>query len=668
MSRPRLQSLALLVAALWLATAPLAAQRGTENGEWRFYGGDAGSTKYSPLDQINAETVVELEIAWRWKSDNFGPRPDYNWEVTPLMVDGALYFTAGSRRDAIAVDALTGETLWMFRFDEGVRGDRAVRPQNRGLAYWSDGADDQRILLISPGFQLIALDAKTGRPIEGFGDEGVIDLTQGLDRDVVEPGKIGSSSPAIVVDGVVVVGAAMAPGTAPASKTSVPGYIRGFDVHSGKQLWTFRTIPRPGEFGHETWEDGSWKYTGNTGAWAPLSADLELGYVYIPVEAPTGDFYGGHRPGDNLFSDSLVCLEAKTGKRVWHFQTVHHDVWDYDLSSPPVLANVTVDGKSRKIVAQPTKQGMLFVLDRVTGEPIWPIEERPVPQSEVPGERSSPTQPFPTKPAPYELQGSGNDSLIDLTPELKAEALEIAAKYKQGPIYTPPIERDSNGQIATLVIPNHTGGSNWPGGALDAETGIIYVASVNRADALALRQPDPARSDMAYVAGSGRFRGSQGGSSRVGRGTRRPTNRNIGPQSLPLHKPPWGRITAIDLNSGEHVWMIPNGDAPDYIKEHPALKGVDLSGVGNPERAPLLVTKALLFGGVGSGLFNAGTAGGSPVFRAIDKATGKVVHQMELPSGTSGVPMTYMVNERQFIVVAVGGRGHPAELVALAVP
>ena len=667
MTPTRLKAFASLLLLLpFLIPQPSAAQHGTPGADWLFYGGDAGSTKYSPLDQINAENVHELEIVWRWKANNFGPRPDYNWEVTPLAVDGVLYATAGTRRDAVAIDGLTGETLWMYRFNEGVRGARAVRPQNRGLTYWTDGEGDERILMISPGFHLIALDAKTGRVIEDFGDGGIVDLTLGLDRDVVQPGRIGSSSPAIVINDVVVMGAALQAGTAPASKENVPGYIRGYDVRTGKKLWTFHTVPRPGEFGHDTWEDGSWEYTGNTSAWAPLSGDEELGYVYLPLEMPTGDYYGGHRPGDNLFGDSLLCLDAKTGERVWHYQTVHHDIWDYDLPSAPILANVTVDGRPRKVVAQPTKQGFLFVFDRVTGEPIWPIEERPVEQSDIPGEKTAPTQPFPTKPAPFELQGTGNDNLIDLTPELKAEAIKIASQYGQGPLFTPLIKRDSGGKIATLMMPNVRGGANWPSGALDAEEGVVYIASVTRMTALGLGRPDASRSDMDFI-------GIRGGPSYalprnadVPPGT--PANNNLGPQGLPLAKTPWGRITAIDLNTGDHRWMVPNGEAADFIKQHPALQGVDLSGVGNSERATLMVTKTLLFAGVGAGLFNLDHAGGNPMFRILDKATGKLIHELELPTGTTGIPMTYMVNGRQFVVVAVGGRGQPAELVALAVP
>ena len=664
LSNPKLAALALLTLSFPLL---LRSQSGTQGGEWRVYGGDTGSTKYSPLDQINAGNVSELKIIWRWKANNFGPRPDRNWQATPLMANGVLYTTAGTRRDAVAIDAATGETLWMFRLDEGPRGARAVRAQNRGLAYWTDGTQE-RIFMISPGYQLVALNAKNGRLIEDFGEGGLVDLTQGLDRDVVSPGRIGSSSPAIIINDVVIMGAALQGGGAPPSKTNVPGYIRGFDVRSGKKLWTFRTVPHPGEFGNETWEDNSWEYTGNTAAWAPLSGDEELGYVYIPVEMPTGDYYGGHRLGDNLFADSLVCLDVKTGKRIWHFQTVHHNIWDYDLASPPILANVTVDGRPRKIVAQPSKPGFLWVFDRVTGEPIWPIEERPVPQTDIPSERTSPTQPFPTKPAPFERQGSQDDNLLDLTPELKAEAIEIARRYKQGPIYTPPIVRDANGKIGTISVPNAQGAANWEGGALDPETGIVYIASTNRETVLGLSQPDPSRSDMAFIGGGGERGGRSGRPRGQGGSSLGFVRTNIGPQGLPLLRPPWGRITAIDLNTGEHVWMKPNGDAPDYAKNHPALKGVDLSGVGNPDQATLLVTKTLLFGGVGGGLFNAGVGGGSPMFRVMNKANGELIHQMELPAGTTGIPMTYMLNERQYIVVAIGGAEHDAELVALALP
>jgi len=656
--------------ALSLLTASLAfAQHGAQNGEWRFYGGDAGTTKYSPLDQINATNVKQLKIAWEWKAQNFGRRPDINWEVTPIMVGGVLYFTAGTRRDAIAIDAATGETLWMYRFDEGPRGQLVARSVNRGLAYWSDGKGDDRILLVSPGYQLIALRAKNGAPIDDFGTHGIIDLTEGLDRAVVKPGTIGLSSAPIVVRDTVVVGAALQTGTAPATKENVPGYIRGFDVRTGKKLWTFHTIPRPGEFGNDTWEGDSWKYTGNTGAWAPLSGDEELGYVYIPVEMPTGDFYGGNRPGNSLFSDSLVCLDARTGKRIWHFQLVHHDIWDWDIAAPPLLLDVTVAGKKIKAVAQVTKQAFTYVFDRVTGEPVWPIVERPVPQSDVPGEKTSATQPFPTRPAAFDRQGTSLDDLIDFTPELHDQAVKMAAQYKLGPLYTPPIVPDTAGKVAMLMLPSHLGGANWQGGAADAENGILYVASFTNQDPLAISPADPKRSDMGYVGGRGGARGGPGGGAAAGGGDpdSRPAGRaNIGPQGLPLIKPPWGRITAIDLNTGDHVWMIPNGEAPDYIKNHPALKGIDLSNAGRPSRAMLMVTKTLLFSGEGNNLYATPAGAGGNMFRAIDKKTGKVVYEMELPAMATGVPMTYMAGGRQFIVVAIGAPGVPAELVALA--
>ena len=664
-----------LVLAVLIAGLRLNAQYGAKNGEWRFYGGDAGTTKYSPLDQINASNVKDLKIVWEWKAQNFGRRPDFNWEVTPVMAGGVLYFTAGTRRDPIAIDTATGETLWMYRLDEGSRGQVVARTVNRGIAYWSDGKGDDRILLISPGFQLVALNARNGLPIASFGKNGIVDLTEGLDRDVVKPGQIGSSSPAIVVRDTVVVGAALQTGTAPPSKNNVPGYIRGFDVRSGNKLWTFRTIPHAGEPGNETWELNSWSYTGNTGAWAPLSADEELGYVYIPVEAPTGDFYGGTRPGANLFSDSLVCLDARTGNRIWYFQLVHHDVWDWDIAAPPALVDINVDGRRIKAVAQVTKQAFTFVFDRVTGKPVWPIVERPVPQSSVPGEKTFPTQPFPTKPAPFDRQGTSLDDLIDFSPALKEEAIKIASQYQMGPLFTPPILRDSSGKIATLMLPHHVGGGNWPGGAIDPETGMLYVASVTNQDTLALTEADPKRSDMGYVGGGGRGgRGTAGASGPAppitddGESGRPVQRTNIGPQGLPLIKPPWGRITAIDLNTGDHVWMVANGDAPEYVKNHPAMKGIDLRNAGRPSRALLMVTKTLLFAPEGNNLWASPAGAGGNMFRAIDKKTGKTIREMALPAMATGVPMTYMVNGRQFIVIAVGATGVPAELVALALP
>ncbi len=422
-----------------LGGAP-SAQRGAQNGDWRYYGGDPGSTKYSPLDRINAANVKNLRIAWRWKADNFGADPEYNLQATPLAVNGILYTTAGTRRSVVAIDGATGETLWMFRLDEGDRGRAAPRRNHRGVSYWTDGRGDERILYITPGYQLIALNAKTGDPIPAFGKNGAVDLFDELDTTRPRDGQIGASSPPMIVRNVAIVGSAL-PASAGRDRRNVPGHVRGYDVRTGKRLWTFHTIPRPGEFGNDTWQNDSWSFVGNTAVWAPMSADEELGYVYLPVETPTNDTYGGHRPGNNLFAETLVCLDATTGKRVWHFQFVHHGIWDYDIPAPPILLDVTVNGKPIKAVAQVTKQAFTYVFDRVTGRPVWPIEERPVPQSDVPDERTAATQPFPTRPPPFDRQGVTEDDLIDFTPELKAEALKMASEYKLGPLFTPPIRR-----------------------------------------------------------------------------------------------------------------------------------------------------------------------------------------------------------------------------------
>jgi len=625
----------ILLALLCVSAAGLSNLWAQSTGDWAYYGSDARSTKYSALDQINASNVSKLAVAWRFNATNYGPRPETNWQVTPLAVNGILYFTAGTRRAVVAVDGATGETLWTYRLDDSARG--AVRTNNRGVAYWTDGRGDERILLISPGYQLVALNARTGVVIPNFGDKGLVDLFKGLDRDVVPPGVIGSTSPAMIVKDTVVVGAALLLGMRPKSKENVPGYVRGYDVRTGKLLWTFKTVPHPGDAGIETWEQDSWKYTGNTGVWAPMSADPELGYVYLPIEAATGDIYGGHRPGANLFAETLVCLDARTGKRIWHYQLIHHGIWDWDIPAAPVLIDITVDGKPIKAVAQVTKQAFAYVFDRVTGKPVWPIVERPVPQSDVPGEKTSPTQPFPTKPAAFDRQGVALDDLIDFTPELKAEAVKVASTYKLGPIYTPPILFDAGGKRATLTLPNATGGANWQGAAADPETGFLYVPSATNPSAYALEK-DAKASDMDFI-------------SRTV-----PVDRV---QGLPLIKPPYGRITAIDLKTGDHAWMIPNGVTAEAIRNHPALKGVDTSKFGSPERAPLLVTKTFLF--AADGLSGRG-------FRAIDKKTGATVFETQLPASVTAMPMTYMAGGRQFIVMALGGRPGESELVALSVP
>ena len=504
--------------------------------------------------------------------------------------------------------------------------------------------------MVTPGFQLVALDAVTGRPVPDFGDGGVVELRLGLGRELdLIDAPIGSSSPPIVVDDVIVVGSALRSGSSPPSRENPPGHVRGYDAFTGELRWTFHTIPQPGEYGHETWEDGSWEYTGNVAVWTALSADPDLGHVYLPVELGTGDYYGGHRLGDNLFSQSIVALDASTGQRVWHFQTVHHGIWDYDPPAAPILADLVVDGREIPAVALITKQTFTFVFDRRTGEPVWPIEERPVPQTDVPGERTAPTQPFPTKPPPYDRQGVDPADLIDFTPELRAEAEEILAQLHYGPLYEPPTVPVEGGTQGTLMVPGSLGGANWPGGALDPESGYLYVQSATGPSVISLIN-EPEVSDMDYIRGGG-LRLRQGG----------------GPQGLPLFKPPWGRVTAIDLNRGEIAWQVPNGDAPDYVKNHPALEGIDVGRTGRQDRGGLLATSTLLFAGEGGGMFATFGSGGNR-FRAHDKATGEIVAEIELPANQTGLPMTYMHEGRQYIVVAVGARRHPAELVALALP
>jgi quinoprotein glucose dehydrogenase len=622
--------------------------------EWLNNRGDLGSTSYSPLAQINRDNFDKLRIAWRWKSDNFGPTPEFYYRATPLMADGVLYTTAGLRRDVIAIDAASGETLWMYRLDEGARGASAPRRSSgRGVSFWrsTDPHEESRVFVISPGFQLVALDARTGRPVSSFGTDGIVDLKSGLPRvDELPKTPPGSSSPPVIVGDVVVVGVAFAAGGAPPSKNAVPGWVRAYDARTGTLKWSFHTVPQQGDAGLDTWGEESWRYTGNTGLWSPFSADAKRGYVYLPIEAATGDFYGGHRHGNNLFSDTLVCIEANTGRRVWHYQIVHHDIWDYDIPAPPVLADITVAGKKIPALVQVTKMGLAFVFDRVTGKPVWPIEERRVPQSDVPGEQTSPTQPFPTRPAPFEPQGLKREDLIDFTPELKRQALEIVSHYRFGPPYLPPSVVAEGGNLGSLLRPSLSGGANWQGAAFDPETGIFYVSSISSVSPIGLRQ-DPKISDMRYIGayGEGFPNGSLGG-----------------PAGLPLIKPPWGRITAIDLNSGNHLWAIPNTNTPEWASNNPALAGIALPRTGSFDQVGLLVTKTLLIAGEGSGLWRAG-GGGNKLF-AYDKATGAILHELTLPANQSGIPMTYAVDGRQYIAVAVGAKGSPGDLIALTLP
>ncbi len=650
-------SCGLLVA---MATA-VAGQGGASGAEWPTYGADLANTRYSVLDQIDGSNFDDLEIAWRFKTDNFGPRPEFNFQSTPLMVEGVLYSTAGTRRSVVALDAETGELLWMYRRDEGARGDAAPRRlSGRGLAYWTDGTEE-RIVYVTPGYRLIALDARTGRPVSEFGHRGVVDLKLEADQRM-DPvtSDIGLQAAPIIANDVIVVGAAHSPGVWPKSMRNEKGFVRGYDVRTGERLWIFHTIPMAGEFGADTWLNDSREYTGNTGAWAQMSADEALGLVYVPTEAPTNDAYGGHRPGDNLFADSVLALDLKTGRRVWHFQTVHHDVWDWDLPCAPILVDIVVDGRAIPAIAQPSKQGFVFVLDRTTGQPVWPIEERPVRAGDVPGEWYAPTQPFPTKPPPFERQGVSLDDLIDFTPQLRAEAITFVSDYQIGPIFTPPVVSRFTGPRATIMLPRATGGANWQGGSLDPETNILYIFSNTSAWGMGLVNA-PERSDMQFIQGLAPDPASPRGGSGVGRFAQ------LTVQGLPLAKPPWGRITAIDLGEGEIVWQIPHGETPDNVRNHPALAGLSIPRTGRLGRIGTLVTKSLVIAGEG-GIFTTPSGTRGAMLRAYDKSTGAEVGAVYMPAPQTGSPMTYMLDGRQYIVIAISGAGYSGELLAFSLP
>jgi quinoprotein glucose dehydrogenase len=576
--------------------------------------------------------------------------------------------------------------LWMHVEDEGVRGQNAPRSgAGRGVAYWAspDGAD-RRIIYVTPGYRMLALDAKTGRPVPAFGRDGVVDLKTEIDQDLnLETAEIGLNATPLIIGDVIVVGAAHRAGGAPRTMHNVKGYVRGYDVRTGKRLWIFHTIPKPGQFGYDTWLDGAAEKNGNTGAWAQMSADPELGLVYVPVEMPTGDYYGGNRLGNTLFSESLVALDYRTGQRKWHYQTVHHGLWDYDLSCAPILFDMTVDGRTVKALAQPTKQAFLFVLNRETGEPIWPIEERPVPQSTVPGERTSPTQPFPTKPAPFDMQGVTEDDLLDLTPALKAEALEVAKRYRMGPLFTPPVLSSLDGPLATLQVPADTGGANWPGGSFDPQTNFLYIHSHTTVFLNGNVPANPAQSDMGYVAGQARAAGPgpaagargtgaapgpAGGARGTAAGPGAARGRGATVQGLPLVKPPYDRITAYNMNTGDLIWQKTHSSTPDDIRNHPALKGLDLPRLGQPGRTfvGVLTTGSLVVAGEG-GVHTDASGKRVALLRAYDKLTGADVGAVDMPAKATGSPMSYEIDGKQYIVLAVSG-ADGAELLAYALP
>jgi quinoprotein glucose dehydrogenase len=669
-------------AAIALAAGPIRAQQGALRGEWRTYAGDLGATKYAPLTQIDATNFSKLAVAWRWQSaDAFVSRtipgrgevwassrlifdqlnkedpkrwregqPPYvnNFKATPLMVGGRLYVNTPTSIGA-AVDGKTGQTLWIYNpksYEAGTT-TMSARWNQRGVAYWADGTDERIFWGTGDGY-LVAVDAKTGVPVEGFGDRGRVDLMQGLpsavrgSRDWLNALTYSVQSPPIVVRNTIITPASIS--SYNIQKEQIPGWSRGWDARTGKLKWVFHTIPRPGEFGNDTWQADSWSYTGKVSGWTTYSADEELGYVYVPLNTAAPDYYGGHRLGADLFAESLVCLDAETGKRVWHYQFVHHGLWDYDPPAAPNLIDITVNGRRIKAVAQVTKQGFVFTFDRVTGQPVWPIVERPVPPSDVPGEQASPTQPFPTRPAPFEYQGVAIDDLADFTPEIRAMAVAAIKNFRIGPLYTPPSLVVPGGNQGTLGRPSSAGGANWSGAAVDPDTGMLYVPSRNAMSIFRLEAARPEqKSTLRFLEGrSGGF----------------PTM----PQSVPLFKPPYSRMTAINMNTGEHVWMVPLGDA-NGIRRHPMLKDLNLPPLGGESSTsgPLL-TRALLISAL-----TAGGRGGGPRLVARDKATGKEVGSVDLPGIAIGTPMTYMVGDKQYIAMTVGGDPVP-ELVALALP
>jgi quinoprotein glucose dehydrogenase len=689
-----LVTLACAVGATAVARSPETDRVPPAIGEWPSYGADLASTKYSPLAQIDRTNFRDLKLAWRWKSaDRFlsrttaggsewwsrsehifdqlleeNPRrwrlergapippPIGNMKVTPLMVGGVLYLNT-ALSTGVALDAASGELLWILNPKSYEVGTSPMQMlfNVRGVAYWSDG-QARRIFWGTADARLICADAKTGRPCEGFGKNGEVDLYDGLprgnrqERDHLNAMLLSVSSPPLVVRNTVVVGSAISDHRV--TEKAVPGWVRAYDAVTGKLKWVFKTIPEPGEFGAETWQNDSWKYSGNTNVWTMMSADEELGHVYLPVSTGTNDYYGGHRPGDNLFAESLVCVDVETGKRLWHFQTVHHGLWDYDLPAAPNLLDVTVDGKPIKAVAQISKQGFVYAFDRVTGTPIWPIEERPVPvDTNLEGEVPSRTQPFPTRPPAFEYQGVTIDDLVDFTPEIRRMAVDAVRDFKTGPLFTPPIRAEAGGLKGTIFRPGTGGGGNWYGAGVDVETGVLYVPSRNAFSVISYYSPHQSGGTLRYARIA-----TPEAENGPGGGTYRPTM----PEGLPLFKPPYSRMTAIDMNTGQLLWTVPTGNG-DRIRTHPRLRDLDLPPLGGAgSRAGPLVTKTLL-------IYPLNADGDrAPRLVAYDKATGRELASVDLPAEPLGTPMTYFVNGKQYVALAVGGVA--PELVAFALP
>jgi glucose dehydrogenase len=703
-----------LCAAVVLVIAQLSGQSApsgkpsTARGEWPNYTADNNGTRYSPLDQINGSNFNTLRVAWRFKTDNLGPRPEYKLEGTPIMIGGNLYTTGGVRRSVVSLDAATGELNWAHSLREGKRA--AVSPRQlsgRGVSFWTDGRGDDRVVYVTTGYRLVELHAKDGSLVTSFATGGILDLKVGAVKGIntqidLETGEIGVHSTPTIAGDLVIVGSSFREGATVSTHNNTKGLVRAFDVRTGKQVWRFNTIPGPGEFGSETWENDSWAVNGNVGVWSQITVDEELGLVYLPVETPTSDHYGGHRPGDNLFAESLVALDLKTGVRKWHFQLVHHPLWNLDISSAPLLGDIVVDGKPVKAVAVPSKQNLLYVFDRTNGKPVWPIEERPVPQGDVPGEKYSRTQPYPTKPPVYARNFVNiPDDIIDFTPEMRAQALEQLKRYKPGPLFNPPILGTANGLLGALNIGNLGGGTNWPGGAYDPENHIVFAPASNAGvGALSLVTPPQGFSDIRYVRGvagqpfqevfgpgdccaadspraiaqaaaaeaaaaqppaaaAGRGGAAAGGGGGGGGG-------GLTVDGLPIVKPPYGVLSAINLDRGELMWSVAHGDTPDSIRNHPALKGLNVPKTGQTGAVGLLVTKTLAV--MGDPLYATYSGRRGAMLRAYDKMTGKEVGAVYLPAPQSGSPMTYSVGGRQYIVVAVSGGNYSGEYIAFRLP
>jgi quinoprotein glucose dehydrogenase len=678
----------------------------TKNGEWPMYTADLRGSKYSPLDQINGSNFSKLEVAWRFKTDNLGPRPENKLEGTPIMVKGMVYATAGTRRSVVALNPTTGELKWVYSMDEGERATRWAPRQlsGRGLSYWTDGKGDERILYITTGYRLVELNAKTGQPIASFGTNGAVDLKVGViigkDKQIdLEKGEIGLHSTPTVVNDTVIVGSSMFEGLGYRYSTNAKGLVRAFDVRTGKQIWRFNTIPMPGEFGNETWENGSWEWTGNVGVWTQITADPEAGLVYLPVETPTIDEYGGNRPGNNLFAESLVAVDLKTGVRKWHFQLVHHPLWDHDISSAPLLIDATINGRARKLVAQPTKQGWLYTFDRITGEPIWPIPEKAVPQTDIPTEKTSATQPFPSAPPPYSRTYVSENDIIDFTPQLHAQALENLKKFRweQTPFVPPVLTGPGQKYLGAINIANASGGVNWPGSGFDPETAIFYTQAGNSAVTTAGFGPEEyefiSPEHQQKLGPNGRrprwenepnygLRTEGRGGPGAGRGAAPGAGRGApqgapalsgraalgqGLDGLPIVKPPYGVISAIDLKTGTLKFQVPHGDTPDNIRNHPLLRGMNIPKTGQGGSVGVLVTKTMVVAGDPQITAPPGRARGA-MLRAYDKNTGAQIGEVLMPAAISGSPMTYSIDGKQYIIVAVSGGNYTGEYIAFALP